>query len=138
MPITTAPAREKRRSTSGGARKRKGKKSPGWLAQWWPLLLGVAVTPLAIHAASIMALAGPAALMALYPWVVLLKSPALGLASHLGEDLSQLLMYIQYPVYGLLMSLKLRSRSVWIALGLAVALHVVGILGVLITTARIS
>src|ERR1700740_161684 len=59
MAVSTAPAREKRRSTSGGARKRKSKKEPGWFAQWWPLLLGIAVTPLAIHAASIMALAGP-------------------------------------------------------------------------------
>src|ERR1700757_3408033 len=93
MAVSTAPAGEKRRSTPGNARKRKSKKKPGWFALSWPLLLGIAVTPLAIHAASIMALAGPGALTALYPWILLLKNPALGPGGGLGDNLSQLLMY---------------------------------------------
>jgi hypothetical protein len=139
MSVSTAPTvREKRRKSSGSAsRKRKSKKNPGWLAQWWPLLIGIAVTPFAIHFASIMALAGPRALMMLYPWVLLLKTPALGLSNLFAADLSQLLMYIQFPVYGLLMSVKLGSKPLWIALSLAVALHLVGILGIFVTTAHI-
>jgi len=138
MAVSTAPAREKRRTTSRGtARKRRSRKNPTGLARWWPLLVAIAITPIAVHVASIMALAGPRAFLALYPWVLFLKSPAIGLANRLGESLSQLMMYLQFPIYGLLMSLKLGNRSIWIALALTVALHVVGILGIVITTARI-
>jgi hypothetical protein len=101
---------------------------------WWPLLVGIAVTPFAIHAASIMALAGPGALMTLYPWVLLLKSPAIGLAPLLGDNLSQLLMYIQFPLYGALMVLILRSKSLWTALAIAAAAHFAAIVGVFLIT----
>jgi len=136
MPVTTAPAaREKRRAASRTApRKRKSKKSPGLLAVWWPLLLGIAITPFAIHTASIMALAGPSALMTLYPYVLLLKSPALGLANGFGDNLSQLLMYIQFPLYGALMALILRSKSLWIALASAVTAHFAAVLFVFLMT----
>lgn len=138
MPVTTAPAREKRRTAASRntSRKRKSRKSSSWLAVWWPLLLGIAVTPFAIHAASIMALAGPAALMALYPWVLLLKSPALGLGNGLGDNLPQLLMYIQFPLYGVLMALILRSKSLWIALAAAAGTHIVAMLAIFLTHAR--
>jgi len=138
MPVTTAPARERRRTAAprNTSRKRKGRKSPSLLAVWWPLLLGIAVTPFAIHAASIMALAGPGALMTLYPWVVLLKSPALGLGNGFGENLSQLLIYIQFPLYGLLMALILRSKSLWIALGAAAATHCAAMLVVFLISAH--
>lgn len=118
MPVATTPAREKRRMSSSRSapRKQKKKKSSNFLVIWWPLLLGIAVTPFAIHTASIMALAGPSALMTLYPYVLLVKSPALGLANGFGENLSQLLMYIQFPLYGALMALLIRSKSLWIAL----------------------
>jgi hypothetical protein len=136
MPVSTA-AREKRspeRRRASAPRKRKSKKSPGFLAVWWPLLLGIAVTPFAIHAASIMALAGPSALMTLYPWVLLLKSPAIGLAPLFGDNLSQLLMYIQFPLYGILMALVLRTKSLWIALAIVAAIHFGAMVAVFLMT----
>lgn len=125
MPVTTAPgAREKRRTASRKTSRRRDSRRAGFFAVWWPLLLGIAVTPFAIHAASIVALAGPRALMTLYPWVLLLKSPAIGLGPLLGENLSQLLMYIQFPIYGALAALILRYKSLWTALGITVAIHI--------------
>ena len=139
MPAATVPAREKRRAQSRNrSRKRQSRKS-GFFVVWWPLLLGVAVTPFAIHAASIMALAGPRALMTLYPWVVLLKSPAIGLGPLLGENVSQLLMYIQFPIYGALAALILRYKSLWTALGIAVAIHIAAVvIAFLMTNANIA
>lgn len=136
MPVTTAPAREKRRTivSRNARRKRKGRKTRGFLAVWWPFLLAIAVTPFAIHAASIMALEGPSALMTLYPWVLLLKSPALGLGNGFGENLSQVLMYIQFPLYGLLMAFILRSKPIWIALTAVATTHFAAILVVYLTT----
>lgn len=136
MPTATAATREKRRTTASrnSPRKRKSKKSSGFLTIWWPLVLGIAATPLAIHTASIMALAGPNALMTLYPWVLLLKSPTLGLANGFGENLSQLLMYIQFPLYGLLMSLVLRARNFWMALASVATAHCAAVFIVFLMT----
>jgi hypothetical protein len=136
MPVTTAPVRdkrsqEKRRTVSPRKRKKKGS---GLLAAWWPLLLGIAVTPFAVHAASIMALAGPSALTTLYPWVLLLKSPAIGLGNGFGENMSQLLMYIQFPLYGLLVALIHRSKSLWIGLAAAAGTHLIAMFAVFLTT----
>ena len=122
MPAATALAREKRRTQSRKTSRKRQSQNDGFLAIWWPFLLGIVVTPFAIHAASILALAGPRALMALYPWVLLLKIPAIGLGT-LGESLSQLLMYIQFPLYGVLMALILRYKPLWMALGITVAIH---------------
>jgi hypothetical protein len=135
MPVTTAPAREKRRATPSRttSRKRKSKKSSNFLATWWPILVGIVVTPFTIHAASIMALAGPSALVTLYPWMLLLKSPALGLGNGFGDNLSQWLMYIQFPLYGALMVFILRSKSLAIALGATIAVHFAAVLIVFLT-----
>jgi hypothetical protein len=136
MAVSTTPTREKRRNGAGNARKRKSRKSPGWLAEWWPLLLGIAVTPIAVHVASIMALAGSDALGTLYPWIPLLKKPALRLGSStMSENLSQVLMYIQFPIYGLLMAVILRSKSVWFALGVPTIVHSLAVLAVFLIAA---
>jgi len=114
--------------SSKGKRKasKASKKKGGWL-HWWPLVLGIAATPVAIHFASILALEGPDALRVLYPYVLLLKEPALGLSNELADGLSQGMMYAQFPLYGLLMSLTLRSRGIGTALGSAVVVHLLGI-----------
>jgi hypothetical protein len=102
------------------------KKSKTFLI-WWPLLLGIVVTPLTIHFASILALEGPSALRLLYPYVLLIKDPAFGLSSDMGNALSQGMMYAQFPIYGLVMALTLRSRSVASALGTVVVVHGLGV-----------
>src|ERR1700728_4357338 len=118
MPAT---AERKRRAP---ARKRK-KKNP--ILIWCPLLLGIVVTPLTIHFASILALEGPSALRLLYPYVLLIKDPAFGLSSDMGNALSQGMMYAQFPIYGLVLALTLRSRSVASALGTVVVVHGLGV-----------
>ncbi|MBV8115751.1 MAG: hypothetical protein JO300_13495 [Silvibacterium sp.] len=133
MAVSSDRPRQKRRSAPGSPRKRRSK-SAGWLDSWWPLLLGIAITPLAVHAASIMALAGSDALTSLYPWPLLLKKTAFRLGGHAGEILSQTLMYIQFPMYGLLTSVILRSRSKWFALGVTAAVHSLACLAVLLSS----
>jgi hypothetical protein len=125
MPVSTASGKEKRRTASPRKKKKKGA-SP--LLVWWPLILGIVVTPFTVHAASIMAIAGPGALMMLYPYVLLLKEPALGLSSELGNNLSQLMMYLQFPLYGLVMALTLRSKSLWTAIATAAVMHFAAVL----------
>lgn len=112
------------------ASRKKKKKPSGWWT-WWPLLLGILVTPLTVRAAGVMALAGPDALRTLYPYVLLLQSHALGLPGELANAFSQGMMYLQFPLYGLLMALVLRRRSLAAAVITAVLVHFAGVAVVL-------
>src|ERR1700751_4014847 len=75
-------------------RKKKKAASAGWIT-WWPLLLGILVTPLAVRAAAVMALAGPDALRLLYPWVQLVQNHIFTV--EIAGTLSQAMMYLQFP-----------------------------------------
>ena len=120
MPAT---AEKKRRAPS----RRKKKKSP--LLHWWPLLLGIVVTPIAVHAASIFALEGPHALELLYPWVRLAQASTLHLPIDFHTQLSQGILYLQFPVYGLIMVLLMR-KGFLTALISIIVLHAAGIIAV--------
>jgi hypothetical protein len=104
------------------------KKSSGsWLA-WVPLLVGIAAIPVAFRAASILVLSGTDALTLLYPFVQIVKSPVLKVPGEIANPVAQWAMYLQFPVYGLLMTRLLRTRSFLTAIGAAVFLHGAGIL----------
>jgi hypothetical protein len=124
MPATSTAGRKRR---SSARKKRKN----GWIL-WWPLLLGVVATPFALHAASILALEGPAGLRLLYPFVLLVKDPVFGLSNDLANTVSQGMMYAQFPLYGLLMAVVLRWRNVALALGTVLVVHALGILALLL------
>lgn len=93
---------------------------------WWPLVIGIAVTPVALRAASVMALSGPDALTLLYPWVQVLKSSLFRVEAGLSDSIAQWVMYLQFPLYGLLL-MRLRRKGFMVAMGAVALLHVVGI-----------
>jgi hypothetical protein len=100
--------------------KSKRKKTRGWIA-WWPLLAGVVITLGAVKTAEILPLMGPGGLLRLqllYPFPLLLKLPLLGLGDSAGELCSQILLYTQYPLYGVYASIVTRWKPLW-----AVVLH---------------
>ncbi|HVJ07962.1 MAG TPA: hypothetical protein VM554_06235 [Acidisarcina sp.] len=107
-------------------RSRKKKNSAGWLA-WWPLILGILVTPFAVRAAGILALTGPTALRMLYPFALLPAEHALGLRDSLADTASQAMMYLQFPLYGLLAMLLQRWKSIGFALLVIAGLHLAGV-----------
>ncbi len=104
------------------SKRRKKNSSTGWLT-WWPLLVGILVTPLTVRAAGVMALAGPDALRTLYPYVQLVQSHIFGFSGEIAGTLSQAMMYLQFPLYGLLMSLLLRARGFMTALLTTAIVH---------------
>jgi hypothetical protein len=104
------------------SRKKRKNTSSGWLT-WWPLLLGILITPLTVRAAGVMALAGPDALRTLYPYVLLLQSHALRIPGELANTVSQWMMYLQFPLYGLLMALALRAKGLAAALIATAVVH---------------
>ena len=116
-------------------RRKKKAASSSWRA-WWPLLVGILVTPLTVRAAGVMALAGPDALRMLYPWVQLVQSHLLGFPTDVANTLSQGMMYLQFPLYGLLMSLILRAQSFRAALITGLIVHF-GAVGIVVALAHL-
>lgn len=119
-----SPTATQRRPTT---RRKKKADVPAWMT-WWPLVLGILITPVTVRAAGVMALAGPQALRMLYPWVQLMQNQAFPV--EVAGTVSQAMMYLQFPVYGLLMSMVLRAKGFRLAL-LAAAIAHFGAVGVL-------
>ncbi len=107
-------------------RKSKKKQAPGWIA-WWPLILGIAVTPLAVRAATLMALTGPDGLRLLYPWTLLPRLRFLGLSDSLADTVSQAMMYLQFPLYGLFAVLIHRWKGAKSAVVQLTLLHLLAV-----------
>jgi hypothetical protein len=103
------------RPKRSGNRKRKTSRA-GWMA-WWPLLAGIAITLAAVKTAEILPLMGPGGLLRLqllYPFAMLLKQPQLGLPEQTSDSWSQIMLYVQYPLYGLIWSDLVNRRAlIW-------------------------
>lgn len=114
-------------ATAAGSagRKRRHKNGSGWT--WIPFILAVAMTPVALRAASVLALSGTGGLLILFPFVQMVQNPALRIPGGFAGPVAQWIMYLQFPVYGLLMARILRARGFWIALNVIVVIHAAGI-----------
>jgi hypothetical protein len=103
------------------------KRSSSWVT-WLSLAIGLAVTPIALHAASVLALAGPGGLTLLYPLVQLVKIPWLKVPGEIGDSFGQWMMFLQFPLYGFVMGWIARGRGLWIGFGAIVFLHFAAVL----------
>ncbi|HZZ39368.1 MAG TPA: hypothetical protein VFE06_09570 [Acidobacteriaceae bacterium] len=97
-----------------------------------PLLLGILITPLALRAAGILALEGPKAFALLYPWVEVVRSRALHLPAGLVGNASEWMMYLQFPLYGLIIMLTWRAGRYLRAFIIGLVLHFSGLVGVVV------
>ena len=133
MPAT---ATAKTRSSAGAKpRSKRGSQLNSGRGGWkslWPLLLGIAVTPFAMRVASILALEGPKAFALLYPWVIVLRSPALHIPAGLAASCSQWAMMLQFPLYGLLITLTCRAEQILRAFITGLVAHFFGLFAVVV------
>ena len=105
---------------------------------WWPLLVGIAITFAAVKMAEILPLMGANGLLRLqflYPYALLLKQPQLGLAESTSNDWSQIMLYAQWALYGLYITVAMKWKPLWVALTQVAAIHLLGF-GVLWLLAR--
>jgi hypothetical protein len=110
-------------------RKRSRAKGPGWTRQaLWPLLICVALDPFLVRAASIVAMEGARPFTMLYPWVEFLHLPAIHLTAETVVAIQQWVLYLQFPFYGLLMTLAYRADRRFRALNYGLAAHFGGVL----------
>jgi hypothetical protein len=128
-------ARPKRSATSNRKRKKAG---PTGLLAWWPLLVGIAITFATVKMAEILPLMGADGLLRLqllYPYALLLKQPQLFLAEQTSNSWSQIMLYAQWALYGLYITVAMRWKPLWVALTQVAAIHLLGF-GVLWLLAR--
>jgi hypothetical protein len=127
MPSSSASSSRKKR----GAPKASARNSArgGWISLW-PLLLGIAVTPFTVRLASIVALEGPKAFALLYPWVVVLRCRALHFPADLVGRSSEWMLFLQFPLYGLLMTLTYRAGRHLRAVIIGLIVHFTGIIAI--------
>lgn len=97
-----------------------------------PLAIGILMTPFTIRLASILALAGPRPFALLYPWVMALRSPALHFPADLVGSSSEWMMYLQFPLYGLLMTVTFRAARYLRAFIIGLVAHFAGLLAVVL------
>jgi hypothetical protein len=117
-------ARPKRSAT----RKRKKAAATGVLS-WWPLFVGIAITFAAVKMAEILPLMGADGLLRLqllYPYALLLKQPQLGLAEQTSNSWSQIMLYSQWILYGLYVTVAMKWKPLWVSLAQAAAIHLLG------------
>ena len=107
-------------------RRSRKKRASGWLA-WWPVILGIAVTPFAVKAATLMALTGPDGLRLLYPWMLIPKLHFLRLSDSIGNAISQAMMYLQFPLYGIAAMLIHRSKGAAAAILQLALIHLLAV-----------
>jgi hypothetical protein len=125
MPSSSAAASRRKRGAPKSFARR------GWKSLW-PILVGIAITPFTVRLASLVALEGPKAFALLYPWVDVLRSRVLHTPADLVGHSYQKMMYLQFPIYGLLMTLTFRAGRHLRAIIIGLSLHFMGLLLVII------
>ena len=110
----------RKRTTS----RKKKKSGLSWHA-WWPLMLGIIATPFAVKTAEILPLMGQAGLhrlCLLMPFALLAQQHQFSL----GDGVSQSLLYLQFPIYGVLLMLVHRFKSLAAGILTIVCVHLTG------------
>lgn len=108
-------------------KKRKATATSGPI--WWPLIVAAVITVATVKTAEILPLMGADGLLKLkllYPFALLLKEPLLGLSDQTSDSWSQIMLYAQYPIYGLYITVATNWKPVWKLLLHIAAFHLLG------------
>ncbi|HTV81522.1 MAG: hypothetical protein WCC14_05060 [Acidobacteriaceae bacterium] len=135
--MSSSAAARTRKSSSADAGKGSSpkKKTHFWSAgshAFWPLLVCLILDPFIVRFADVVALEGPKVFSLLYPWVLVVQEPALHLSSDLTSRLTQWMLYLQFPLYGLLMTVTFRAGRFLRAFCLGLAAHFSGLLVIVV------
>jgi hypothetical protein len=97
-----------------GTRKKKAKASGASWKLWLPLAAGLIAAWFAVRYAEILPLLGPGGLFRLRliaPLAMLAHQPQLGIPEATADTVAQALMYVQFPLYGLILGLTWRAAG---------------------------
>lgn len=110
-PKTANSSRQKRKAVDPSSQRRRSVDDPTLVSFLWPIVLGVLVTFLTIRVAGILVMMGQQEFAMLYPWVALVRSPLFRIDYGSAVAIGQVLMYFQFPIYGVIAGTLLYSTN---------------------------
>ena len=120
-----SPTNAKRKSAPKKRTASRKKKSRSWW-QWWPVLAGIVIAPFSVRGVDILTLSGRWPAWLLMPWTFLLQGHTFHMPEVWADHVVEGVMYAQFPVYGLLLVLLLRRFRTGTAIGVILAIHLLG------------
>jgi hypothetical protein len=118
------------------ARKKAKSRAPlAWGIVWALVLAGIVAAYFTVRYAEVAPLLGQTGLFRLRliaPLAMLAHQPQLGLPDALADTVAQVLMYAQFPLYGLLLGLLWRSAGFLRAASAVIVIHALAIGAVLV------
>jgi hypothetical protein len=103
---------------------------PRYSAVVWPLLIGLALAVIAPKLRDILEGFNPWIERLVFPYVLLAARPEFGLNWKFAGNLPKLILYLQFPLEGLLTMVNLRRRlHTGLAIGQLTFIHLVGAFG---------
>jgi hypothetical protein len=122
------------RQKSAARRKSKTRTPLAWGIVWALVLAGIIAAYFAVRYAEVAPLLGPDGLFRLRliaPLAMLAHQPQLGIPDPIADTVAQVLMYIQFPLYGLLLGILWRAAGFLRATSAVVITHALAIGAVL-------
>src|ERR1700761_297707 len=118
------------------ARKKSRTRAPlAWGIVWALVLAGIVAAYFAVRYAELVPLLGPSGLFRLRliaPLAMLAHQPQLGVPDAAADTIAQVLMYAQFPLYGLLLGILWRAIGFLRAASMVVLLHALAIAAVMV------
>jgi hypothetical protein len=118
------------------ARKKSRSRTPlAWGVVWALVLAGIVAAYFAVRYAEVAPLLGPSGLFRLRliaPLAMLAHQPQLGLPDTTADNIAQVLMYAQFPLYGFLLGVLWRITGFVRAASSIVLIHALAIAAVMI------
>jgi hypothetical protein len=118
------------------AARRKSRKSPlSWSIVWALVLAGIVAAYFAVRYAEVAPLLGSAGLLRLRliaPLAMLAHQPQFGVPDAAADSVAQVLIYAQFPLYGLLLGILWRAAGFVRAISAVVLIHALAVGAVII------
>jgi hypothetical protein len=125
------------RQKTAARKKSRGRTPLAWVFVWALVLVGIVAAYFAVRYAEVAPLLGPGGLFRLRliaPLAMLAHQPQLGVPDAAADSIAQVLMYAQFPLYGLLLGSLWRAIGFLRAASTVVLLHALAIAAVMLLT----
>jgi hypothetical protein len=123
------------RQKSAARKKTSGRTPLAWGIVWALVFAGIVAAYFTVRYAEVAPLLGPGGLFRLRliaPLAMLAHQPQLGIPDAAADTLAQILMYAQFPLYGLLLGLLWRAVGFLRAASSVILIHAMAIAAVLV------
>jgi hypothetical protein len=123
------------RQKTTARRKSRGRTPLAWGIVWALVLAGIVAAYFTVRYAEVVPLLGANGLFRLRliaPLAMLAHQPQLGIADASADTIAQILMYVQFPLYGLLLGILWRAIGFLRAVSTVVLIHALAIAAVML------